>query len=134
MVNNTLQKLNISCDGYFSCNNLSDDGAIAFSECLKTNTSLIELNLSGNVIKCKGARAISETLMVNNTLQKLNISYNNLFNDGGIAFCECLNTNTTLIELNLSMSHISNKILQSVAQAIQANNKHQAQISSDHML
>ena len=128
MVNNTLQKLNISHNGLF------DSGAISFSECLKTNTSLIELNLSGNVIECKGARANSETLMVNNTLQKLNISHNNLFNDGGIAFWECLNTNTTLIELDLSVSNINNKILQSIAQAIQANNKHKVQISSDHML
>ena len=38
----TLQELNISGTS------ISDDGAIAFSECLKTNTTLIELDMEGN--------------------------------------------------------------------------------------
>ena len=86
----TLLKLNISR------NEISDDGAIAFSECLKTNT----------------------------ILQKLNISHNRISDDGAIAFSECLKSNTTLIELDMSRNYISDRILQSVAQAIKANNEH----------
>ena len=53
---------------------------------LKTNTTLIELDLSSNYIANKGASTIAEALMVNNTLQKLNISYNDLSDGGAIAF------------------------------------------------
>ena len=73
---------------------------------LKTNTTLIELDLSGNDIRDKGASAITEALKVNNTLQKLNILYNRISDDGAIAFVECLKTNTTLIRLDMSESYV----------------------------
>ena len=126
-VNDTLQKLRISHNG------MSDDGAIAFSECLKTNITLIELDLSGNHITYKGGSAIAEALEVNDTLQKLKISHNRIADDGAIAFSECLKTNTTLIELDLSENNINSEILQSIAQAIDVNNKHKAQSSSYNM-
>ena len=116
-VNTALQKL------YISDNKISDDGAIAFSECLKTNTTLIELDMSLNDITRKGASVIAEAIKVNTALQKLNISSNKISDDGTIAFSECLKTNTTLIELNMSQNNISYRILQSVAQAIKANNE-----------
>ena len=111
----TLQKLIVTS------NRISDDGAIAFSECLKTNTTLIEFDLSENIITHKGASAIAEALMVNETLQKLNISHNRISDEGAIAFSECLNTNTTLIELDLSRNNIDSTILQSITEAIIAN-------------
>ena len=76
----TLQKLSIST------NAISDDGAIAFSECLKTNTTLIELDISWSSITYKGASAIAEAIQVNTILQKLNISGNRLSDDGTTAF------------------------------------------------
>ena len=116
-VNTALQKLNISH------NKISDDGVIAFSECLKTNTTLIELDMSLNNITCKGASVIAEAIQVNTALQKLNILFNEISDDGAIAFSKCLKTNTTLIKLNMSGNNISYSILQSVEQAIEANNK-----------
>ena len=64
----TLHKLIISH------NRISDDVAIAFSECLKTNTTLIELDMSQSSIRYRGASAIAGAMKVNTTLQKLNIS------------------------------------------------------------
>ena len=109
----TLQKISISR------NKISDDGAIAFSECLKTNTTLIELDMSHNDITCKGASVIAEAIQVNTTLQKLNISGNKISDDGAIAFSECLKTNTTLIELDMSWNDITCKGV--IAEAIQVN-------------
>ena len=62
-VNNTLQKLNILCIQIFL------SGALQFSSCLRTNSSLIELDISRNDINCEGASAIAESLWVNTTLQ-----------------------------------------------------------------
>ena len=111
----TLQKLTISC------NEISDDGAIAFSEYLKTNTTLIELDMSLNNITSKGASVIAEAIQVNTALQKLKISYNKISDDGAIAFNECLKTNTTLIELNMSQNNITCKGASVIAEAIQVN-------------
>ena len=108
----TLQKLNISS------NKISDDGAIAFSECLKTNTTLIELDMSWNNITCKGASVIEEAIQVNTALQKLNISNNKIFDDGAITFSECLKT---LIELDISWNNITCKGASVIAEAIQVN-------------
>ena len=115
----TLLKLSISR------NEISDDGAIAFSECLKTNTTLIEIDMSWNNITCKGASVIAKAVQVNTALQKLNISWNRISDDGAIAFSKCLKTNTTLIELNMSHNNISYRILQSVDQAIKASVPHE---------
>ena len=111
----TLQKLVISS------NKISDDGAIAFSKCLKTNTTLIELDMSRNNITCKGASVIAEAIQVNTALQKLNISLNKISDDGAIAFSECLKTNTTLIELNMFGNSITCKGASVIAEAIQVN-------------
>ena len=111
----TLQKLIIRF------NNISDDGAIVFSECLKTNTTLIELDLSGNNIRDKGASAIVEALKVNNTLQTLNISLNEISDDGAMTFSECLKTNTTLIELDLSGNNIMFEGASAIAKALKVN-------------
>ena len=115
----TLLKLTISDNG------ISDDEAIIFGECLKTNTTMIELNLPWNNITCKGANAIAEALMVNNRLQKLDISSScekKISDDGAIAFSECLKTNTTLMELDLSRNNITHKGANAIAEALMINN------------
>ena len=112
----TLHKLTIPF------NIISDDRAMVFSDCLKTNTTLIELGLSGNGITDKGASAIAEALMVNNTLQKLTVSYNRISDDGAMVFSDCLKTNTTLIELGLSGNGITDKGASAIAEALMVNN------------
>ena len=116
----TLQKLTA-----IQFNNISDDEAIVFRECLKTNTTLIELDLSWNYITDKRVSEIAEALKVNNTLQKLNISGSydgGISNDGAIAFSECLKTNITLRELDLSGNYIIDKGASAIAEALKVNN------------
>ena len=112
---NTLQKLNTSS------NKISDDGAMAFSECLKTNTTLIELDMSWNNITHKGASAIAEAIQINIALQQLKISNNKISDDGAIAFSECLKTNATLIELDMSSNNITCKGASAIAEAMEIN-------------
>ena len=111
-VNNTLQKLNISCI-------LS--GALRFSSCLRTNSSLIELDMSKNSINCEGATAIAESLQVNTTLQKLNISHNEISSGGAMAFSDCLKTNKALKELDISHNMVKHEGAIAIAEALRKN-------------
>ena len=114
-INKTLRRLNISH------NKLSDDGAMAFSECLRTNTTLLEFDMQNINITWKGTNTIAEALKVNNALQKLSISHNNITEYGAIAFSEYLKTNTTLIELDISFNYIACKGVSSIAEAVRGN-------------
>ena len=58
----------------------SDDGAVAISECLENNNTLLELNISHNKVSDNGIINIGKALQVNETLQLLNISYNKEIN------------------------------------------------------
>ena len=63
-VNKTLQKLDIS---------ISDDGAAAFSDGLKYNISLQELNILWNMITSEGVKLTAEAIKVNTTLHTLKL-------------------------------------------------------------
>ena len=115
-VNNAaLQKLDIS-----NCI-AGDDGAIAFSKCLKTNTKLIELKISGSEITSNGICAIAEAMLANNTLQRLDIS-NNKISDSGIIFLnKYLERNLSLVELNISGNGITSQGASTIAKAMLKN-------------
>ena len=100
---------------------MSDDGAIVISESLKTNTTLIELDMSLNNITSKGASAIAEAIQVNTIVQRLFISWNEISDDGAIVFSECLKINTTLMELDMSGNNFTSKGVSAIAEAIQVN-------------
>ena len=65
-----MQKLDISC------NNISNDGAVAISKYLKANKTLKELNMSRNKIASHGIIKIAEAIQINTTLRLLDISHN----------------------------------------------------------
>ena len=52
-------------------NNITDDDCNAIVETLRKNTSLVELNISGNQINAKSAKRIIKALADNNTLEYL---------------------------------------------------------------
>ena len=114
LVNTTLQKLDISH------NNLSDDGVINISECLKSNRTQ-DLDLSVNRITNRGAIRIAEAICVNTTLQRLSISHNNISDDGVIVISDSLKKNNSLKECYLSSNRITDKGAEKIAEAIQIN-------------
>ena len=89
-----------------SKNLITGDGAFAICECLKCNTTLSELNISGNNISNQGAELFSSALQVNKTLKKLNVSSNKIHDDGIVSISKCLQRNTSLTELMLSHNQI----------------------------
>ena len=91
--NTTLQKL---------CCEMSNDGVNVFSEYLKTNTTLIELDLSVTNIETS-AHKIAEALKVNNALQKLNISQSQRYYDRAMSFFNTYHENNTVVMKGVSV-------------------------------
>ena len=64
------------------CNNIGDEGAIAISAALESNTTLEDLSLkpyrNGTKITAVGAQAIAKMLVVNRALTSLNLYWNEI--------------------------------------------------------
>ena len=76
-------------------NDIGDEGVIAISEALKTNSTLTELGLdslsrSTNKIGPAGAQALAHMLKVNSALVSLNIEDNEIGDEGTAALAAVL--------------------------------------------
>ena len=100
---------------------ITDDEAVAITDCFKNNCSLHTLTLSGNKICSTGARNITELIQVNEVIQRLDMSHNNICDDGAIAISECLKTNNTLQQLNLAANGITSTGAKRIAEVIGCN-------------
>ena len=102
-----------------SGNNLGDKGASKLAMALG-HTPLEEIDASGCGIGEEGMVALSSVLKTNSTLKHLNISGNNSRDEGIVALSSALSTNTTLTHLNLSLK-ISGRSRVTLARAILLN-------------
>lgn len=57
-------------------NGFGPDGGASLAECIKSNGTLLELNVNGNRLNTPNAFAIAQALAVNTTLQVLKVSRN----------------------------------------------------------
>ena len=106
-----------------SHNNISDDGAVAISDCLENNDTVQKLDMSHNKISDNGISRISKALQINTKLQMFNISYNNISYDGAVAISEYLKNNNTLQELYMSNNKVSNKGIINIGKALEMNTR-----------
>ena len=114
--------------------NISNDGAAAISNILKTIISLQVLNISRNKITSEGATCIAEAIQVNTALKKLNFSYNMLCDDGAAAISDGLKENTTLQELNIAYNNITNRGIKNITEAVKVNSTLQnIDLSKNHI-
>jgi len=108
--NVALQKLDVSHN-----RSVDDTGVTAIGECLKKNSVLKTLNVSGIIVTNLAAIKFAETLKVNTSLQTLKF-----FQEGGYSILEFIMTvldavqfNTSIINLelpNLYVTEVGNKI------------------------
>merc|ERR1712190_2001 len=75
-------------------------------EFLKTNTTLLQLNLNENNLGSPGAICIAKGMMENKTLKALDLSLNYIDDEGGQVIKEMLEKNTTLEQLGMSGNEI----------------------------
>ena len=105
-----------------------------FSECLKEDDTLQELNMSRNKITSREARMIGEAIKVNKTLQKLDISKNSISDDGAAAISDGLKCNISLQELNMLYNKITNEGAKMIGEAIKVNKTLQKLDISDNSI
>ena len=103
-----------------------DDGldvadAATLAEVLKTNTTLTELDVSGNKIGGAGAAALAEAIKTNSTVTRLYMSKNGIGDAGVAALAEAIKINSTATELYLSQNGIGEAGAAALAEAIKTN-------------
>ncbi len=86
------------------------------------NPSLTTLLLSNNFISNEGAQAINDALKTNNALTILDLGINSISNEGVQEIAAALKTNNTLTTLYLNNNSISNEGAQAIAGALAINN------------
>ena len=83
-----------------SCN-IDSDGACQLASALCTNDTLQELGLSGNPVGVEGATTFAEMLHTNKSLKMLSIRDNSIGEEGTKELIDSLARNTTMKELKL---------------------------------
>ena len=94
---------------------------VIFCDCLKTNNTLFEINLSNNNITDEDVEKLTEAIKVNTTVQILDISCNKIRDEGINALNNCLKINNMLRKLNISKNIISDYGAEHLAEAITIN-------------
>lgn len=87
---------------------------------LLDHPSLLELDLSYNLIGDGGARAIGKLINCS-CLERLNISDNQISGRGAQALSHALSKNTSLVSLNLRLNQLGDEGGQAIAQALLKN-------------
>lgn len=101
-----------------SYNNIGNDGAIAFADLLRKNTSIQFVSLAHNNIGPEGARAIADALMLNMTVVSISLRGNPIDDEGGIAIGTMIRGNNTLVSLDLGNCGLATKSLVSIVQGL----------------
>ncbi|XP_033105007.1 dynein regulatory complex subunit 5-like [Anneissia japonica] len=101
-----------------SHNVIGDSGARAIGKFLNGHCKLSKLFLSNNKIRANGAAAIGHALTKNTTLKLLDMKLNRIGDDGGQAICQTLTKNTTLERINLGSNEMSEPTAAVLAQIV----------------
>ena len=104
-----------------SGNYIGDAGCAALVEGIHTQCKLTVLNLSGNDIGHAGCAKVAQSIGNNLVLTNLNLSNNEIGDDGCVTLAERIRTNSTLKVLNLSRNEIGRKGSEALAELVQKN-------------
>ena len=123
MLNETqIQKLDITCCG------IPEDGIVALSQALSTNTTLKCLKACKNDLGDKGAFHLAEPLS-HTSLQEIDISYCGIGEEGMATLSSALKTNATLKCLNTCGNHFGDKGAFHLAEALSHTSLQEIDIS-----
>ncbi len=122
-MNSTILKISLGYNGIrklcLSWCHLGNEGALVIAEMLKSNSTLLVINLKGNAIEDDGALAIAEVLKLNSTLQKIDLKYNWIRVKGGLAIAEAMEFNSSLEEIFLMSNRIGKENFQLIKRALE---------------
>ena len=104
-----------------SNNRIADDGASALADALRENVNLVYMGLAKNEIGDSGAAGLGLMLRVNATLSELVLSYNKFSDEGDIAIAEALKVNSTLAYLTLHQDKVGEEGAKAIVEALKVN-------------
>ena len=104
-----------------SGNYIGDSGAASLSQALAANSSLTNLSLWNNKIGDSGATSLSQALAANSFLTKLELGCNEIGPSGAASFFQALAANSSLTNLHLECNMIGDSGAASLSQALAAN-------------
>ncbi|KAL0246501.1 hypothetical protein GEMRC1_007713 [Eukaryota sp. GEM-RC1] len=97
---------------------VGDEGASLLADSLKTNMSVVDVNLVHASMGPLGIKALASALMINSSIAVLGLSANIVGDDGAIALAETLKVNTSLTKLYLSAVNIGDEGSIALAEAL----------------
>ncbi|CAF1551336.1 unnamed protein product [Didymodactylos carnosus] len=105
-----------------SKNKIGDAGALALAELLNILNSLMEVNMIGNEITSKAGSEIGKILKTNRTLINIDLTYNKIDDDGILIFADLLKITIILKIFNLSRNCFTDKSAIALIAALKENN------------
>ena len=102
-------------------NKIGRDAASYICIALKTNTTLVNLNLAYNMIGIENATIITTALTANSALEELDLTCNDLGAEGARYIGTALKTNTRVTVLNLGQNNIGDEGAKHIAAALAIN-------------
>ncbi|XP_019647867.1 PREDICTED: T-complex-associated testis-expressed protein 1-like [Branchiostoma belcheri] len=103
-----------------SHNMIGDSGARAAGK-LINRSRIVKMNLCDNKIGAPGAQAIGHAVSKNTTLKCLDLRLNRLGDDGGQAICRALLKNSTLTDLNIGSNNMTEPTASILSQVLTTN-------------
>ena len=118
-------------------NNIRSEGGRSLGRMLRTNSSLMDLNLSLNRLEDEGGKLLIDGLRKNSTLQSLNLASNSLASQSASVLAKVIeetkqsysliktneNCINSLEEIDLSSNNFSDNDIIKLSKAVQTNNK-----------
>jgi hypothetical protein len=101
---------------------IGDVVAMQLADCLRVNTTLTNLDLADNRIGVAGATQLAQCLRINTTLRWLNLYINEIGTTGATRLLQCLRNNTTLTSLNIGSNHANgDKVVLELVKCLHVN-------------
>eukprot|EP00978_Attheya_sp_CCMP212_P023377 scaffold71520_cov50-Attheya_sp.AAC.6 len=100
---------------------VNDELAISLATTLHTNSTIQELYLGQNSIRCPGATALALYLSQNSTLKRLVLPNNKIGDMGAVAMATAVRTNSSLERIDLGYNNIGGEGGIALAKALQTN-------------
>jgi hypothetical protein len=99
-----------------------DQGSgIAIGKIIKTNETILYLDLEDNLFGPEGSQVICEALEFNSTMTHINLRTNSLTDVAGVILGESLKVNETLTHLNLEETQLNTMAGRSISEALIVN-------------
>ncbi|KAL0238155.1 hypothetical protein GEMRC1_012628 [Eukaryota sp. GEM-RC1] len=128
---NSMSHSSFSCLKFLDCSHNSIysgieesnvvENILALAQTLKFNSTIIELNLCGNLFGDEGVTALAEALKINSSITNIDLSTNSIGPIGAVALADVLKVNSTITQIDLSNNFLEDEGAMALSEALKIN-------------